>query len=56
MNLVTPKGAAQLELFFIEPTSEAGLLNKSSRLAPALGVTKFMIVTDMLLVRLCCAT
>ncbi len=30
-----------------EPTSEAGLLNKSSCLAPALGVTKIIIVTDI---------
>jgi hypothetical protein len=43
---------------FNEPTSEAeaGLLNKSSRLVPALGVTKFIIVTNMILVTLCCAT
>jgi hypothetical protein len=27
---------------------EAGLLNKSSFLAPALGVTKFIFVTDMI--------
>ncbi len=31
-------------------------LNKTSRLAPALGVTEFIIVTDMILVTLCCAT
>ncbi len=36
--------------------SEAGLLNKSSCLAPALGVTKFIIVINMILVTLCCAT
>ncbi len=36
--------------------AKAGLLNKSSCLAPALGVTKFIIVTDMVLVTLCCAT
>jgi hypothetical protein len=35
---------------------EVGLLNKSSCLAPALCVTKFMIVRDMILVSLCCAT
>ncbi len=34
----------------------AGLLNKSSCLAPTLGVTKFIIVTDMNWVTLCCAT
>jgi hypothetical protein len=36
--------------------SKAGLLNKSSHLAPALGVTKFTIPTDIILVTLCCAT
>ncbi len=36
--------------------AEAGLLNKSSRLAPTLGVTKFIIDIDMILVTLCCAT
>jgi hypothetical protein len=36
--------------------SVASLLNKSLRLAPALGVTKFIIVLDMILVALCCAT
>jgi hypothetical protein len=30
--------------------------NESSCLAPALGVTKFTIVTDMILGTLCCAT
>ncbi len=35
---------------------EAGLLNQSSCLAPALGVTKVIIVRDMILVTLCCAT
>ncbi len=35
---------------------EAGLLNKSSRLAPALGVTKFTIDIDIILDTLCCAT
>jgi hypothetical protein len=42
---------------FNKPASEVGteasLLNKSSRLAPALGVTKFVIVTDIILVTLC---
>jgi hypothetical protein len=32
---------------------EAGLLNKSSYLAPALGGTKIMIVADAILVPLC---
>jgi hypothetical protein len=35
---------------------EASSLNKSSFLAPALGATNFIIVTDMILVTLCCAT
>jgi hypothetical protein len=52
MNLVTPKVGAKCELLFNKPTSEAGLLNKSSCLAPALGVTKFLIVTDMILITL----
>jgi hypothetical protein len=34
----------------------AGLLNKSSCLARALGVTKFMIVKDIILVTLSCGT
>ncbi len=36
--------------------TEAGLLNKGKRLAPALGVNKFLIVTGMILVTLGCAT
>ncbi len=32
------------------------MLNKSSCLASALGVSKFIIVTDTILVTLCCAT
>jgi hypothetical protein len=35
---------------------EVGLLNKSSCLAAALGVTKFIIVKAMNSVTLCCAT
>jgi hypothetical protein len=35
---------------------EASSLNKSSRLAPTLGVTKIIIVSNMILVTLCCAT
>jgi hypothetical protein len=35
---------------------EAGLLNKSSCLAPALGVAKFIVVTDIILVTVCSAT
>jgi hypothetical protein len=34
----------------------AGLLNKSSHLALALGVTKIIIVTDVIWVTVCCAT
>ncbi len=36
--------------------TEVGLLNKGERLAPALGVTKFLIAIDLILVTLCCAT
>ncbi len=36
--------------------AEAGSLNKSSCLAPALGVAKFIIVTIIIFVSLCCAT
>jgi hypothetical protein len=36
--------------------AEAGLLNKSSCLARTLGVAKLIIVRDMILVTLCCAT
>jgi hypothetical protein len=34
--------------------SEAGLLNKSTCLAAALGVTKLTIARDIILVTLCC--
>jgi hypothetical protein len=56
MNLETPKAGAKHELLFNEPSSEAGLLNKSSCSAAALGVTKFIDVKDMILVTLYCAT
>jgi hypothetical protein len=36
------------------PSAEAGSLNKCSRLARALGVTKFINMRDMILVTLCC--
>ncbi len=36
-------------------TAEAGLLNKSLCFAPTLGVTKFIIVKDIISVTLCCA-
>jgi hypothetical protein len=39
-----------------KPAFEAGSLNKNSCIAPALGVTKFIIVTDMMWVTLSCAT
>jgi hypothetical protein len=61
MNLVTPKAAPKHEVLFKKPafivySSEAGSLNNRSCLAATLGVTKFTIVTDMILVTLCCAT
>jgi hypothetical protein len=37
-------------------STEAGLFNKSSHLASALGVTKFIIVTDMILITVCFPT
>ncbi len=55
INLVTPKAGAKGEPLFNKPasvqraSSKAGLLNKRSRLAPTLGVTKFIIVTGSLL-------
>ncbi len=54
MDLIKPKAGAKQELFFNAP--EVGLLHKSSCLAPTLGVTKFIIVKDTILVTLCCAT
>ncbi len=45
MKLVTPKGAAKHEF----------MLNKSSRLAPALVVTIFTNIEDMISVTLCSA-
>jgi hypothetical protein len=41
---------------FYSPASEADSLNKSSCLAPALGVTRFIIDIDIILVTLCGAT
>ncbi len=49
MNLVTPTDAAKYELLF-NKASENGLLNKSSCLPQALGATKLIIATDMILV------
>jgi hypothetical protein len=54
INLVTLKVRAKHELLFNKPASEASLLNKSSYLAPALGVTKFPFAKDMILFALCC--
>ena len=56
VNLVTPKAGAWHEFLFNNPSSEAGLPNKSSCLDPALGLTKFSIVKDKILVTLFCAT
>jgi hypothetical protein len=41
---------------FNKPTSEDGLLNKSSHLVEALGVTKFKAIICMNFVTLCFAT
>ncbi len=41
---------------FYGKVPEAGLLNKCSCLARALGLTKFTTMRDMILVTLCCAT
>jgi hypothetical protein len=51
--LVTSKAGAKHEHLFNVPASEAGLLNEISCLALALGVTKFIIITDMIWVTLC---
>ncbi len=44
MNLVTPTAAIQLQLLF----------NKNLRSAAALGVTKFITMTALNLITLCC--
>jgi hypothetical protein len=54
MKLVRPKAGAKHELLFNK--SEAILLNNSLCLAPALGIIKFMIVKEMILVTLCSVT
>ncbi len=54
MNLVTPEAAAKL--WVNKSYSEAGSLNKSSRLAPTKGVNKFKNIKDIISVTLCCAT
>jgi hypothetical protein len=56
MNFVTPKAGAEHELWFNKPASETNLLNKSSRLAPTLGVTEFLFFKSMILVTLYLAT
>ncbi len=55
-NLVTPKAGAKRELLYNKLASEVGLLNKSSHLAPTLGVAKFITIIAMNLVTLCFAT
>ncbi len=54
LNLVALKAVAKHERLFNKPVASS--LNKSLRLAPALGVTKLIVVIDMILVTLCCAT
>ncbi len=44
------------KLFSYSNNAEVGLLNKSSCLAAALGVTKFIAMIVMNLVTLCCGT
>ncbi len=57
-NLGTPKAGAKQELLFdkLALALEGSLLNKSSCLGPALGCIKFIIVRNVILVTLCCAT
>jgi hypothetical protein len=43
-------------LIFACKAIEAGLLNKGSCLAQALGVTKFVKIREMIWVTLCCAS
>jgi hypothetical protein len=50
------KREKELLILFLKEMTEAGLLIKSSCLAAALGVTKFIAVIVMNLVTLCCAT
>jgi hypothetical protein len=59
MNLVTLNVGDKHELLFnkmAQTKAEAGLLTKGLCLTPALGVTKFIIVKDMILITLCRAT
>jgi hypothetical protein len=51
-----PNSFVQVIIVVQRQSTEASLLNKSSHLAPALGVTKFIIDIDLILVTLCCAT
>jgi hypothetical protein len=55
--LVAPKAGAQHEheILFNKLALEVSLLNKSSGLAQAFGVTKFKMVKGMILVTVCCA-
>ncbi len=50
--LNTHKAGAKHDILINTLASEANLLNKSSCLAPVVGVTKFIIVTAMILVTL----
>jgi hypothetical protein len=56
INFVTLKAAAKRELLFNKPDSEAGLLNKGTCLAAALGMAEFITEIEVILVTLCCAT
>ncbi len=56
MNFVTPKAGAKCKLLFNKPASGLSWLNKSSHLAAALSVAKFITIIALLLVTLCCAT
>ncbi len=55
MNYVTPKAVTKHDVLYNELSSDVGLLNKSSCLAAALGVTTFVTVLALNLVTLCCA-
>jgi hypothetical protein len=53
INLITPKVGAEHELLLNKLASVQGLLNKSSCLASALGVTKITNVRDIVSITLC---
>ncbi len=54
MNYVIPKAVSKYERLFNKPAT--GLSNKSSYLDQPLCVTKIIIVREMILITLCCAT